>query len=561
MAELEAAQAGQLPLTGSSPSLNRLLQQRPALRSTPAPAEDHGAPPPADDPAVPVRPGQVRAEQAREAGPVHVGHQFWLRLGIDDILSAIGFGERARRLTELMALNRLIAPRSEHAMPDWFERTALPDILAIDLRGVDDDALYRHLDRLHPKRAEIEQALVRREEQLFNLDGTVYLYDLTATYFEGQCLANPQARRGHSKDHRPDCKQVVVGLVVDRDGFPKAHEVFEGNRSEGTTLGEMLERLKARAGPAATVVIDRGMSSAQNLQEIRDHGFHYLVASRQSERNEHWEEFEERAGWQEMIRPVSPTNPAQHKSRVWIKRGAADEPTLLLCRSAGREEKDRAIRTLHEKRLLAALTKLQARVASGRLKAEGKIQQAIGRIKERYPRVARFAEIRYPDPAGQLSWQVDEAKQQRAAELDGSYLLKTSRTDLSAEDIWRTYILLTRVEDAFRDMKSPLAERPIFHQLERRVQTHIFLCVLAYHLLVAIEKTCSDHGLHTSWPTLRDQLTTHQVVTLVLPTTDGRTLSIRKGTTPEPHHRKLYRLLGIPEEPMTPVKTWLVDAL
>jgi transposase len=324
----------------------------------------------------------------------------------------------------------------------------------------------------------------------------------------------------------------------------------------------MLERLKGRAGPAATVVVDRGMSSAQNLQEIRDHGFHYLVASRQSERTQHWEEFEERAGWQEMTRPVSPTNPAQHKSRVWIKRGSdGEQPTLLLCRSEGREEKDRAIRTLHEKRLLAALTRLQARVASGRLKTEGKIQQAIGRLKERYPRVARLYEVTHPDASGQLSWQVDAAKKDRAAELDGSYLLKTSRTDLTAEEIWATYILLTRVEDAFRAMKSPLAERPIFHQLERRVQTHIFLCVLAYHLLVAIEKTCRDRGLHLSWPSLRDQVTTHQVVTLVLPTTDGRTLTIRKGTTPEPHHRRLYHLLGIPEEPMKPVKTWLVDDL
>ena len=175
--------------------------------------------------------------------------------------------------------------------------------------------------------------------------------------------------------------------------------------------------------------------------------------------------------------------------------------------------------------------------------------------------MARFSQVTYPDDAGQLSWQVDEAKQQRAEELDGSYLLKTSRTDLTAEDIWATYILLTRVEDAFRAMKSPLAERPIFHQLERRVQTHIFLCILAYHLLVAIEKTCRDRGLPISWPKLCEQLSTHQVVTTVLPTANGRTLTIRKGTTPEPQHRKLYGVLAIPEEPMKPVKTWLDDDL
>lgn len=287
-----------------------------------------------------------------------------------------------------------------------------------------------------------------------------------------------------------------------------------------------------------------------------------MVASRQSERAGHLDEFEDAEGWQELERPVSQNNPFQHKTQVWIKPGPdGEEPTLVLCRSAGREEKDRAIRTTHEKRFLTSLTKLQARVSSGRLKAEAKIQQAIGRLKERYPRVGRFYLVAYPDAAGQLSWQVDEPRKKRAEELDGSYLLKTSRTDLTAEEIWATYILLTRVEAAFRAMKSPLAERPIFHQLERRVQTHIFLCVLAYHLLCAIEKTCRDRGVPTSWATLRDQLTTHQVVTLVLPTVDGRTLTIRKGTTPEEEHRKIYRLLAIPEEPMNPVKTWRTDDL
>jgi transposase len=560
--EIEAAQSGQLPLTDHSPALTRLLQRRPLLDTSPAP---HTArvPAPSDEEPVAVRPSRVRVEQAREAGPVHVGHQFWLRLGVDETLSHAGFSEQACRLTELMTLNRLIAPRSEHAMPDWFARTALADILGNDLSVIDDDTLYRHLDRLHPKRAEIESALAKREEQLFNLDGTVYLYDLTSSYFEGQCLANDQARRGHSKDHRPDCKQVVVGLVVDREGFPKAHEVFEGNRSEGTTLGEMLDRLRARAGSTATVVVDRGMSSVENLKEIRDHGFHYMVASRQSERTQHLDELEDAEGWQELVRPVSPTNPFQHKSRVWIKRapGGDEGPVLVLCRSAGREEKDRAIRTTHEKRYLTSLTKLQARVAGGQLKAEAKIHQAIGRLKERYPRVARFYEITFPDPSGQVSWQVDEARKQRAEELDGSYLLKTSRTDLTAEEIWQTYILLTRVEAAFRAMKSPLAERPIFHQLERRVQTHIFLCVLAYHLLMAIEKTCRDRGLFTSWATIREQLISHQVVTLVLPTVDGRMLTIRKGTTPEPEHRKIYRLLDIPEEPIKPVRIWRIDDL
>ena len=554
-ASLQASLTGQLSLNEPPADVRTLQAQvRARMAQTTRPPR---RPPPAAEAAVAILPARATVEHAREAGPVHVGHQFWLRLGVNEVLTQAGFSEPACRLTELMTLNRLIAPRSEHAMPEWCAHTALADILGIDLSLISDDTLYRHLDRLHPKRAAIEAALATREEQLFNLDGTIYLYDLTSSYFEGQCLANGQAQRGHSKDHRPDCKQVVVGLVVDREGFPKAHEVFEGNRSEGTTLGTMLERLRARAGSAATVVVDRGLSSQANLQEIRDHGFHYMVASRQGERTGHLDEFEDAEGWQELERPTAPTNPAQHKSRVWIKPGAdSADPVLVLCRSAGREEKDRAIRTTHEQRFLTSLTKLQGRVSSGRLTADAKIQQAIGRLKERYPQVARFYQVTCPNPAGHLSWQVDAARKQRAEELDGSYLLKTSRTDLSAAEIWQTYILLTRVEAAFRTLKSPLAERPIFHQLERRVQTHIFLCVLAYHLLCAIEKTCRDQGLHTSWPTLREQLSTHQVVTMVLPTADGRTLTLRKATTPDANQRDLYHLLRIPEEVMQPIQTW-----
>lgn len=171
--------------------------------------------------------------------------------------------------------------------------------------------------------------------------------------------------------------------------------------------------------------------------------------------------------------------------------------------------------------------------------------------------MARYWQIDYDEAQHQLRFVEDRDKKQRAKSLDGSYLLKTDRKDLTAEEAWRLYILLTRVEDAFRDLKSPLSERPIFHHLQHRVETHIFLCVLAYHLLVAIEKSFLDQGIHTSWATLREQLSTHQVVTTVLPTSDGHLLKIRKATTPEPQHRLIYRVLGIPEEVMAPVKTWL----
>jgi len=241
---------------------------------------------------------------------------------------------------------------------------------------------------------------------------------------------------------------------------------------------------------------------------------------------------------------------------VWIKRRQRGEEVYLLCRSEGRQEKDRAIRQTHEGRLKKDLVRLQARIEKGQLKEDKKIHQAIGRLKERYPRVARYYRMDYDAEAKTLTWQEDGEKQAIAAKLDGGYVLKTDRPDLTAEEIWRTYILLTRVEAAFRAMKSPLMERPIFHHLERRTQTHIFLCVLAYHLLVSIEKRFLDCGVHTSWWTLRQQLSTHQVVTVVLTTAAGRVLKIRKGTSPEPIHREIYSTLRIPTEVMKPAKTW-----
>ncbi len=553
--KMESALHGQLSLEGSQGELEALLAgKRKGRRAHNGSAKGSSL--------LVVDVDRVETEEHREAGPVHVGHQVWHLLGLDKILLGAGLTERACTLSEAMTLNRLVLPLSELAMPDWIRRTALGDILGEDFSELSEDALYRNLDRLHPNREQIERELAERERTLFNLDETLYLYDLTSTYFEGQAEANPQAKRGYSRDKRPDCKQVVVGLVLDRDGFPKAHEIFDGNRQDRSTVEEMIGVLEKRTGrkPGSTVVVDRGMAYEENLRQIRAHGLHYIVAGRQRERNEWLDDFEEEGDWEEVIREPSPRNPFQKKSRVQIKRRWKGNEVYILCLSEGREEKDRAIRLKHEGRLMVDLERLKMRVEKGRLKKPEKIQQAIGRLKERYPRVARYYRIEYDAEGKALSWQEELEKKAVAVKLDGSYVLKTDRHDLTADEIWRTYILLTRVESAFRSMKSPLMERPIFHHLQNRTQTHIFLCVLAYHLLVAIEKRFLDQGIHTSWWSLRQMLSTHQVSTVVLPTQDGMVLRIRKASTPEPQHRDIYRILQIPSEIMRPVKTWHREA-
>jgi transposase len=554
--KLESALCGQPDLIDSSDNAEG---ERLVAKVKSAAAQHPSAPATAPGELVAVRVEGVRCEESREAGPVHVGCQFWRRLELDSILDKAGLSEGARRLTLAMTLNRLIHPLSELAMPEWIRATALPDILGVDFDELAADALYRNLDKLHEHRVEIETALAEQERNLFGLDQTVFLYDVTSTYFEGRAMRNAKAKRGSSRDHRGDCKQVLVGLAVNREGFPLAHEVFAGNRHDSTTLEEMLKALDQRVGlrPEQTVVVDRGMAGEGNIQQIRGRGLHYLVAEPYAERKDWVGEFQDSGEFAAVEREPSPRNPFQKKSSLRVKMRRVGGETHVLCLSSERKEKDRAIRELHEKRLLTDLEKLKKRVAKGKGRGTkpAEVRESMGRLKERYSRVARYYRMEYEEEKKTFAYYLEEGKRAEAEQLDGSYLLKTDREDLSAEEAWRIYILLTRAEAAFRALKSPLAERPIFHHKECRVEAHIFLCVLAYHLLTAIEKTLLDAGAHTSWATVREQLKTHQVNTIVLPTDGGMELRIRKATTPETVHLELYRQLGIATEIMRPQRS------
>src|ERR1700694_696232 len=241
---------------------------------------------------------------------------------------------------------------------------------------------------------------------------------------------------------------------------------------------------------------------------------------------------------------------------IEVKTRRDGDQTYVLCRSEQRIPKERAIRARQEGYLRADIDRLAKRIAQRRLVKPAKINQAIGRLKERYPRVARYFDLSYDPRTATLAAPFNADKHAKAEQLDGCYLIKTDRTGLSGDELWRIYVLLTRAENAFRDMKSPLAERPIFHHTERRTEAHIFLCVLAYHLLIAIEKTLLDPAIHTSWPTVSDTLKTHQVCPIVLPTNDGSGLRIRKAATPEHDVQDLYRFLGVSSHIMKPQHTW-----
>jgi transposase len=503
---------------------------------------------------LPVKTSGVKCQDIRKVGPIHVGHQMWQRLQLDAVLKSAGLPAAVRQLTEVMTLNRLVHPDSERAMVEWARREAVQDVLGVDTERLNADRFYRNMDKLHGHRVAIERELYARERSLFKLEGSLVLYDLTNTYFEGQAQANPKAQRGHSKEMRTDCKLVAMGLMLDADGFPIGHEVHAGNTIDSTTVGGMLDALEARTGRVggSMVVMDRGFASADNLALIRARGYDYLMAGFQNQRNPLLTAFEDLDGWEEL-------QPSAMKLPIQIKRIEQGDEVLLLCVSPARAEKERAIRERQEKRLVKDLEALDRAVAKARERNEPMDDQAlgqrIGRLRERYPRAARYYAIGRQE--GSLHWSLKTDQRTRAGQLDGAYFLRTSCKTMGPEEIWRTYITLTRIEGAFRDLKSSLDLRPVYHQKEIRVETHIFLAVLAYHLQAAIERIVKEAGETTSWETLREELGTHHVLTTLLPTPDGRTLAIRRGSVPDRRVAEIYRHLGMDAEPMTPIRTWL----
>ena len=440
---------------------------------------------------------------------------------------------------------RLISPMSENATCEWVKRTALGDIILRDISEIKRDSLYRISDKLIRHKERIEELLAEKEEELFKLEERIYLYDLTSSYFEGRAVKCKKARYGYSRDGRSDCKQIIVGLILDRDGFVKGHEVYEGNKQDVSTLKEVIEKLTRRRrerGGMVTVIVDRGVASQENLSAIKERGMYYIVAARKGERDKYFEEFE---GVE--MKEVE----TKSKGRVRIAVKEIGGEVYILCESEGRKEKERSIREGFYKKMELALLSLKRGIESGRIKERKKIEEKVGRIKERYKRVSRYYEIEGKEVNGvyYLSWR--RKGEEEDGRYDGSYLLRTNRKDLTGEEVWKIYIMLTRVERAFRDLKSGLGIRPIYHQKDIRVEGHIFISVLAYHLLHAIEYRLRLKGDGRSWNTIKQILQTHQVVSVVLPDVDGEHVHhIRVATEPEGEQKKIYESLGVNPKPI-----------
>lgn len=492
-------------------------------------------------------------------GPVLAGLHFWNNLDMPKFLEGLGFNELQRKAAAALVLNRLDDAVSEHAMPEWLAGSSLPDLLGDDLRRKADDIFYRTGDRLLEHRDRIEAHLRRRQAKLFNLERTILLYDLTNTHFEGVCQANEKARRGRNKQKRHDCPQVVIGMVFDEFGFELAHQTFKGNMSDSKSLVEMLESLHAvtakddfAARNAPLVIMDSGVATTDNRRLLRQHGFKYLVNNTRPGRKKWAEDFRAEDFYE--IGGRDGKTPVEVRTREEItteKRpdGSVEnvEERLVFCRSGGRREKELAIRSRAEDRLLDELRKLRTRVESGRLKDPAKIQRAIGRKLQKNPRVARYYEVSLSgsDDSQTVTWKRTQETWSGDSELLGCYVLRTNHDELDAERLWALYMTLAKAEEGFRMLKSNLGLRPNHHQIEERVDAHIFITVLAHQLLNAIIHTMTSAGDVRSWPTLKRILQTHCYTTMLLPTIAGILHRIRRAGTPEAEQQKIYNILGV----------------
>jgi transposase len=495
---------------------------------------------------VPVRLKGIRIERSRQFGDVYLALALWRGTGLAQLCEELLPGGKEQVAWEKMAAvlvaARLCEPSSElHIAEDWYRRTALGDLLQLEETQVNKDRLYRGLDELLVHKVALEAHLSRRCGELFAVQNEVLLYDVTSTYFEGQAEANPLAQRGYSRDHRGDCKQVCIALVVTFDGFPLGYEVFAGNTHDSRTLQTIVATMEARHGMLGRVwIADRGMASADNLAWLRQTGRRYIIGAPKSELKKFSAPLAQAAGWREIREGIE----------VKLTRCPETAETVILCRSADRRSKERAMHEKFSRRIEAALGRLAARIARSRKRLDRtQVNRQIGRILQQNQRAAARFEVRLEadgGPAGfRLHVEHSALFDDWAALSQGAYLLRSNITDWSDEQLWKAYIQLTQAEAAFRIQKDQLRVRPIWHQRADRVQAHILVCFLAFVLWKSLEMWQQRAGLGNSPRTVLEELARIQSHDIVLPTPTHGDIRLRCITQPDAAQATLLERLGV----------------
>jgi transposase len=484
---------------------------------------------------------RLRVERVREFGGPWLGLQVMEKLGLGAFLHSVLLTGREEiswaTTAQVLILGRLCDPSSELALAERvYARTALGDLLGVPLEKVNEDRLYRALDALLPHKAALERHLKERLGELFALEYDLLLYDVTSTYFEGLAEGNPQAQRGYSRDHRPDCKQVCLALVVARGGVPLGYQVFAGDRNDVTTVEEIVEYIEAQYGAADRIwVMDRGMVSEENVAFLREGGRRYILGTPKSSLRRFEQPLLE-GNWETVREGLE----------VKLCPSPEGEETFILCRSAARREKEEAMHARFEQRIEAALEKL-AESCRKRKHRVGVLERRIGRVLERNSRAAGLFCVEVKEEAGraQVVWSKVKQWREWAHLREGCYLLRTNICDWSAAALWEAYIQLTQAEAAFRLHKQDLSLRPIWHQKAERVQAHILVCFLAYVLWKALGQLCQRAGLGEEPRRVFEELAQLRTVEVVLPTRGGLELRRRCVTEPTKHQAILLHKLGL----------------
>jgi len=484
---------------------------------------------------------RVKAERVKQFGGVWLGLQVIERLRLFEFMDKVMPSGKEDIpwpvMASVLVLSRLLDPSSELRIAQHlFERTALSELLGIPTDKVNDDRLYRALDALLPHKEALEKHLKQQLGELFHIDYDVLLYDVTSTYFEGQALSNEQAKRGYSRDHRGDCKQVCIALIVSKCGMPFAYELFDGNRHDSTTVKEIILNIEQKFGAADRVwVMDRGMTSEDNIEFLKTRGQHYILGTPKSTLR-HYEQQLLEGNWDVVHEGLE----------VKLCPTPDGQETFILCRSANRHEKEKAMHDRFATRLEAGLEKI-ALSCTMRRQNVLTIAQRVGRLKQQFSRAARLFDVKITELEGraQLSWTMPKTQSEWATLSEGCYILRSNITTWSADELWTAYIQLTQAEAAFRIHKSDLSIRPVWHQKTERVQAHILVCFLAFVLWKTLEQMCVQSGLGSSSRIVLDELSQIHTVDVVMSTKTGVKIRRRCVSEPTKHQSILLQRLGL----------------
>jgi transposase len=489
----------------------------------------------------------INSEKPLAIGGEYAVLEMMKKLQLTDILSQIGMTEKQIQLAQLLVCGRAVHPSSERELKRYAEHdSAFGPLIGVEPFKIGHNSLYQVSDILVKNRSLIEEFLAGRTKKMFSLKETIILYDLTNTHFEGASLDCSKSKRGHSKQKRTDCPLVTLGLVLDNQGFVKCSEVFDGNVIESKTLPGMIDTLKKRhrhqtlgeLPPDFTVVLDAGIATKEVITYLREHGHKYIIKSRT----------------QPDIPKGGEFNPI--KEGVKARTVQANGETILHCKSEGRSKKENAMLDRFKTRMEAGLKKLHEGLSKPRCtKKYDLIQQRIGKIRQNNAIVSPGFEItveRSGETATSITWIFDRTKLSKS--YDGSYYIRTNHMNMNQDEIWSIYVMLTRVEDAFRCMKSCLQMRPVFHSTTRRVEGHLFIAVLAYQVVSCIQYMLKEAGIHHRWSTIARRLNTQKLITTSLNLQNGGKVVMRYCSKATLHEHEIYQALKISPVPLNKIR-------